>query len=92
MCFNRMNTTKSLTVLAFALLMTLPVAAQRPGFGGDSGGRGGFSGRGGDSGGRGDSVVVVEILAVVADSAAAGEILADVVGLGAEAASIPVPF
>ena len=53
MCFNRMNTTKSLTVLAFALLMTLPVAAQRPGFGGDSGGRGGFSGRGGDSGGRG---------------------------------------
>ena len=39
-----------------------------------------------------DSVVVVEILAVVADSAAAGEILADVVGLGAEAASIPVPF
>ena len=39
-----------------------------------------------------DSVVVVEILAVVADSAAAGEILADAVGLGAEAGSIPVPF
>ncbi|MDA7905036.1 EF-hand domain-containing protein [Rhodopirellula sp.] len=48
-----MNTTKSLTVLALSLLMTLPLAAQRPSFGGDSGGRGGFSGRGGDTGGRG---------------------------------------
>ncbi|MDB4533170.1 EF-hand domain-containing protein, partial [bacterium] len=47
------NTTKSLTVLALSLLMTLPLAAQRPSFGGDSGGRGGFSGRGGDTGGRG---------------------------------------
>lgn len=53
-----MNTTKSLTALALSLFMTLPLAAQRPGSGGDSGGRGGFGGRdsggrGGDSGGRG---------------------------------------
>ncbi len=52
-----MNTTKSLTALALSLFMTLPLAAQRPGSGGDSGGRGGFGGRdsggrGGDSGGR----------------------------------------
>jgi Ca2+-binding EF-hand superfamily protein len=53
MCFIHMNTKQSLTTLVLSLLMTAPLAAQRPSFGGDSGSRGGFSGRGGDSGGRG---------------------------------------
>lgn len=53
MCFIHMNKIKALAVFALSLSMTSPLAAQRPSFGGDSGGRGGFSGRSGDSGSRG---------------------------------------
>ncbi len=48
-----MNKINALAVLALSLSMASPLTAQRPSFGGDSGGRGGFSGRGGDSGSRG---------------------------------------
>ena len=92
MCFNRMNTTKSLTVLAFALLMTLPVAAQRPGFGVILVVEAASAAVEVTQVAGEDSVVAVEILEVAAVSAAAGVILADAVCLGAEEASIPVPF
>ena len=53
MCFIHMNKIKAFAVLALSLSLTSHLAAQRPGSGGDSGGRGGFGGRGGDGGSRG---------------------------------------
>src|SRR6056297_2572459 len=49
-----MNTLRLLAVFSAQVLLVSSLAAQPPGRGGDSGGRGGFRGRGGgDSGGRG---------------------------------------
>ena len=48
-----MNKIKAFAIIALSLSITPHLAAQRPGSGGDSGGRGGFGGRGGDGGSRG---------------------------------------